>query len=166
MTKLISVGFVIVVPSGNQGVKYPLIDGYPALLASEFPIIVVGGSDNGAKADFSQAGPLVDLYAPATDISIPSLNAPFVACGSGTSYSSPTVAGLVAYLMSVQKYQEQINAGGLGKVAENMKVLVKSLAYPREDGSVPIVYNGVDWTSIYHTCEQDSCEANWDGDES
>ncbi len=96
-----SQGVTIVAASGNTNttsVCYP---------ASSENVIAVGASDNtDARASFSSYGDKLDLIAPGQ--SVPVANAPSlyqsasVAYGSGTSFSSPMVAGLAGLIKAVR----------------------------------------------------------------
>jgi hypothetical protein len=69
---LSNLGVPFVMASGN-GARQPNrgnVDQLPMVLQDDdIPLIIVGGSDwDGKRGDFSQAGPLVTVYAPGVDI--------------------------------------------------------------------------------------------------
>ena len=95
-------GILVVASSGNDGcdcVAYPAH--YPEVLA-------VGATDEtNTIAGFSSYGTSVDMVAPGTNFTVPSWSqsnptARYVTGVSGTSFSSPLVAGLAASLKSQQ----------------------------------------------------------------
>ncbi|KAI9756054.1 MAG: deoxyhypusine hydroxylase [Chaenotheca gracillima] len=145
---LVNNGVVITIAAGNEADKgSPEVNSFPAVFADEFPIIVVGATKrDGTTAEFSQGGDLVTIGAPGK----------FVECArglygsviaSGTSYAAPIVGGLAAYLFSVAEYQQQIFGDGtdLLQVPKNMRTLIQSLAYKRGSGTLPVIFNGVNW---------------------
>ncbi|KAK2024717.1 subtilisin-like protein [Colletotrichum zoysiae] len=135
---------VVVTGSGNdryEGVED--VTQFPATLGPTTNIIVVGGVDNdGSRAAFSQGtGNQLTVSAPA-----------FVTCASGrgpgpqnsrgTSYAAPTVAGVIAVWLSQDMYNARLRVPG--RVAANVKAMLKELAYPRILTGPPVVWNGVD----------------------
>ncbi|KAK1966155.1 subtilisin-like protein [Colletotrichum sublineola] len=156
---------VVVTGSGNERARgLEDVNQYPALFGSTTDIIVVGGVNNdGTRAAFSQGtGNQLTVSAPG-----------FVTCASGegpgsenkfgTSYSclheetnalgptpaSPTVAGVIAVWLSQDIYQARLRVPG--RVAANVKAMVKEFAYPRIPAGPPVVWNGVDPRS--RTCQ-------------
>ncbi|KDN70193.1 hypothetical protein CSUB01_07856 [Colletotrichum sublineola] len=142
---------VVVTGSGNERARgLENVNQYPALFGSTTDIIVVGGVNNdGTRAAFSQGtGNQLTVSAPG-----------FVTCASGegpgsenkfgTSYSSPTVAGVIAVWLSQDIYQARLRVPG--RVAANVKAMVKEFAYPRIPAGPPVVWNGVDPRS--RTCQ-------------
>lgn len=120
---------------------------WPAVAASELPMINVGAVyHNGTTGSVSQGGPLLTVTAIGLNIACAHYLLPGTAfqVGSGTSYAAPAVAGLAAYLLSVEKYQFQLHAGGIGALPRNMIALIKSLAYVRPGGTDPVIFNGYD----------------------
>ncbi|UZP46083.1 hypothetical protein NXS19_013895 [Fusarium pseudograminearum] len=113
---LFKAGVVPVVAAGNENRETALTSPGSAPNA-----ITVGAIDatSDQRADFSNFGPEVDIYAPGVDVlSVGIKSNTDTATLSGTSMASPHVAGLAAYLMGFQKLD------GPAQVAS----LIKSLA--------------------------------------
>ena len=94
-------GCVVVAAAGNAN-RSPIL--YPARLSR---VIAVGASDHrdpGGRASFSSWGPEIDVVAPGEDIWSTSVDHRTGAAeyrpGSGTSFSSPLVAGLCGLILS------------------------------------------------------------------
>jgi len=72
LRELSNLGVPFVASAGNDATdpNRKLVDQLPMLLSGDdIPLIIVGASDyDGKKADFSQAGPLVTIYAPGVDV--------------------------------------------------------------------------------------------------
>ncbi|KAI1299733.1 peptidase S8/S53 domain-containing protein [Xylaria venustula] len=102
---LVSAGTFVSVASGNDNV-----DVENTSPASEPSVCTVSASDeNDAKADYSNYGSVVDIWAPGNNIESTSYDGTSTTA-SGTSASSPVVAGLGAYLLSLEG---QRDAGAL-----------------------------------------------------
>ncbi len=90
----ITSGIVVVAAAGNDGTDTV---GFPA----SYPgVIAVGATDHtGALTSFSSYGPRIDVVAPGLDITSTALGSTEAyAADSGTSFSSPIVAGVAALM--------------------------------------------------------------------
>lgn len=116
-------------------------------------MIVVGSVNNhGILSDFSLGGPELSVWAPGENIMCATkpiesgTNRPVVlGFRSGTSFSAPMVAGLAAYLLSLNEYRTKLALNDVRKINEvpkNVKALILSLAYPRPSSTLPVIYNG------------------------
>ena len=145
-----------------------MVESYPALLAGQFPIVVVGGVDaSGIYAPYSQ-GLAHELTVSAvgrvfcadrqggasvwtgTSFGGPLFNANIIRLSpDGIGYrvlATPAVAGLAAYLLSLDQYRGRLMVQG--SVARNVRDLIKSLAYGRQPLQPAVVWNGIDSRQI------------------
>jgi len=76
-----------------------------------------------------------------------------MALDTGTS-AAPAVAGLAAYLMSLDQYRVQLQVPG--SVARNVRDLIKALAYARLPLQPAVVWNGIDSREIYCPVRRDA----------
>lgn len=112
----------------------------------------MGATDSlGVPPAFSQGGPLLTVSANGVYCPCAAATGNTAVKISGTSIAAATVAGLVAYFLSVPKYQPELN--GEGGIQKNMINLLKGLSYKRVSGTVSTVFNGIDWV------DPDSCPA-------
>ena len=68
--------------------------------------------------------------------------------------AAPAVAGLAAYLMSLDQYRVQLLVPG--SVARNVRDLIKSLAYARLPDQPVVLWNGIDSREIYCPVRRDA----------
>ena len=143
------------------------------MLASELPVVVVGAVDtDGIYAPYSQGL--------AAELTVSAAGRVFCASHEGgdtefqgTSYgepfsmqvstlddigrgdvAAPAVAGLAAYLMSLDQYRVQLQVPG--SVARNVRDLIKSLAYARLPLQPAVVWNGIDSRQIQCPVRRDT----------
>ena len=117
-------GSLLVASSGNDGDRGNAI-GYPAA----FPhITTVAATDrSGNVASFSSRSPYVDLAAPGADILVASAISKNWQRSSGTSFSSPLVAGAAAWIWTVRP---ELTAG---QVAEILRRSARDIGQPGRD---------------------------------
>ncbi|MFC7719364.1 S8 family peptidase [Nonomuraea recticatena] len=114
---LLAKGVATVVAAGNEYFEGTT---FPACVSSA---VAVGASDNGDHiADFSNTGPLLDLFAPGVDIesSVPD---DAMATHSGTSMAAPHVAGALAVLKAA--FPDQ----AIGALVEKLKTSGRPFSY-------------------------------------
>lgn len=132
------------------------VNSFPAVLAATLPIITVGAVDiNGETWWKTSGGNLMTVTAPGVNVQCAGLKTDITMEITGTSFAAPAVAGLAAYLLSVEKFQAVLKGNGkVSERAQNMKDLIVSLAYIRGFGSQKSVYNGIDWV------DETTCQSN------
>lgn len=139
---------VIVVAAGEDGTgtKRP-IGSWPALFADLLPLIVVGGVDptNGKTYPWSPGGRLLTVTAPGGVFCQNEPGAGMFLRGQryGTSFAAAMVTGMVSAWLSDDELGDNLRAAEEGAVANNVKRLIKSLAWIRPGGTELGVYNGV-----------------------
>ncbi|KAH8705522.1 hypothetical protein BGW36DRAFT_422075 [Talaromyces proteolyticus] len=143
LKEIIDMDVPVVMASGNNAEEpgRQTVDSYPQLFAKDIPsIILVGAVDNtGATGGFSQGGDLVSVWAPGVGVNC-ALNTGGSQKRTGTSYSSPQVAGLIAYFMSLPA--NGLGAPGSGQIPINAKkLLINSASYPRKSGGDRVIWN-------------------------
>ncbi|KAF4440994.1 Serine ase 2 [Fusarium acutatum] len=131
---------VVVSSSGNYGTHID-VSTYPSLFADRTPIIVTGAVDNkGHIASFSQGGPLVTTTAPGVDVKCAAMSGTSAyQADEGTSFSTPAVAGLAAYFLSLDSLRPRLQVPG--SVARNVKALIQEHHYARVSGGPKIAWN-------------------------
>lgn len=94
----------------------------------------------------TSSGNLLTVTAPGVDVLCAGMETDVTRQMTGTSYAAPSVAGLAAYLLSVEKFQARLRGNGqASQLPQNMKDLIRSMAYVRSFGEDPSIYNGLDW---------------------
>lgn len=130
----VDAGITVVVAAGNANEDASLFSP-----ASEPSAITVGATDSSdTRAYFSNFGPLLDVFAPGVDVLSAWIGSPNATnVESGTSMSTPHVAGLAAYLIALE---------GLATpdaVVTRISGLATSGKVIDDDGSVDLIaYNG------------------------
>ncbi|KAF3492359.1 proteinase K [Arthroderma uncinatum] len=124
-------GIFLAVAAGNENA-----DAKTSSPASEPSICTVAASsEDDSKADFSNWGSLVDVYAPGNEItSAKPGNGSQVL--SGTSMASPHVCGLAAYLIGLGK------AGGPGLCDTIKEMSIDAVKNPGQDTTSKLIQNG------------------------
>ncbi|KAJ0159027.1 Subtilisin-like protease 2 [Colletotrichum tanaceti] len=150
---LIDEDIVIVTSSGNKrrfGFFRNKLSSYPALFASSTDVIVVGAvEDDGSRSRYSQ-GTAKELTTSAPgEVYCASAETPTFTWDRGTSFASlpsglavPAVVGVIAVWLSQDIYAARLQVPG--KVAANVKAMVKEFSYPRIENGPPAIWNGID----------------------
>jgi len=126
VSEAVATGSLVVAASGNDGDRGSPV-GYPAALPH---VTTVAATDrSGAIAGFSSRSNYVDLAAPGTEIVVASALGRNWRPSSGTSFSSPLVAGAAAWVWTVRP---ELTAG---QVAEILRRSARDLAPAGRDGS-------------------------------
>ncbi|KAJ1323308.1 cerevisin [Microdochium nivale] len=97
-------GLLVVVAAGNNNAETAGFS--PA--AAPGACTVAATDVNDRRADFSNWGTVVDIFAPGVDIASTSKDGGSVRL-SGTSMASPHIAGLAAYMLSIGKYKAPVD---------------------------------------------------------
>jgi hypothetical protein len=124
VSEAVATGSLVIAASGNDGDRGSAL-GYPAA----FPhVTTVAATDrSGAVSAFSSRSPYVDLAAPGNDILVASALGKNWRPTSGTSFSSPLVAGAAAWLWTVRP---ELTAG---QVAEVLRRSARDIGLPGRD---------------------------------
>ena len=96
ITDALSKGIIVCAAAGNAGCSH--LD-YPAAFSGVIAVGAVG--EDGKKCDFSQYGDNLTVEAPGKDLYSTWLDGGYIQ-GSGTSYASPFVAGIIALILHRQ----------------------------------------------------------------
>lgn len=140
---------IIVVAAGEDGTgTNRAIESWPALFADLLPLIVVGAVDptNGKTYPWSPGGKLLTVTAPGNVLCQNELGVGMVLGGQrfGASFAAAMVTGMISTWLSDDELGDNLRtAGEEGAVANNVKRLIKELAWIRPGGTQPGVYNGV-----------------------
>lgn len=138
---------VIVVGAGEDKTrKNGQVQSYPALFSPGLPIIVVGSVQGygGETLDWSRLGSAITTSAPAyVRCAQPSPGAHNNALYSGTGYSAALVSGVISAWLS-DEYGDELRKDPLG-APQAVKNFVKQLSYVREHGTLPGIWNGVNF---------------------
>ncbi|MBS3792842.1 S8 family serine peptidase [Candidatus Bipolaricaulota bacterium] len=127
---------IIVAATGNDG------EGIVDTPAADPRVIAVGSYNikTNSRSSFSNYGEEVDFVAPGENVYTTLIGGEFGDAGSGTSFSSPQGAGLVALILSTQPKLKEL---GVDAVRQKMKeCFVKDVAEPGFDQETG-------WGSIY-----------------
>lgn len=142
---LVDLDAVIVMSSGNT--KEYGITLYPQRFWEKFPsIILVGAVDEKGRLLSYTSGPdICKVFAPGTNRATDGLHCAGIKSPTdyvfeeGTSFSAPTVAGIAAYLLSIDP-----SLRVPGRAAQLVARLIWQLAYARVLDGPPVVWNGAD----------------------
>jgi type VII secretion-associated serine protease mycosin len=123
VTNAVANGIVVVAAAGNDGTATV---GFPA----SYPgVVAVGATDHmGALTSFTSYGPRIDVVAPGLDITSTALGSTEAySADSGTSFSSPIVAGVAALLRGKHPAWTQ------GQVVDQIRNTARDLGLPGDD---------------------------------
>ena len=156
VSEAVATGSLVVAASGNDGDRGSPI-GYPAALAH---VTTVGATDrSGAVAAFSSRSSFVDVVAPGDDILVASALGKNWRLSSGTSFSSPLVAGAAAWVWTVRP---ELAAGQVGEI---LRRSARDLGAPGRDASAGFGMLNVAAALALPTPIRDPHEPNDDIDE-
>jgi len=126
VSEAVASGSLVVAASGNDGTRGSPI-GYPAALAH---VTTVAATDqSGNVASFSSRSPYVDIAAPGDAILVASALGKNWHPSSGTSFSSPLVAGAAAWLWTARPSLDA------GQVAEILRRSARDIGQPGRDSA-------------------------------
>ena len=156
VSEAVATGSLVVAASGNDGDRGSPI-GYPAALPH---VTTVAATDrSGAVAAFSSRSAYVDIAAPGDDIVVASALGKNWRPSSGTSFSSPLVAGAAAWVWTVRP---ELTAG---QVAEILRRSARDLGTPGRDSAAGFGMLNVGAALALATPIRDPYEPNDDVDE-
>ncbi|KAH0444336.1 alkaline serine protease [Colletotrichum camelliae] len=141
---LLADDIVVVSAAGNGRTKDVLgVNEHPSLLGQDTNVIVVGAVSNGGRPlHFSQGvGNEATVHAPGEVRCANSYDARSQ-WRTGTSFAVPAVVGVIAVWLSQERYKDRLQVPG--RVAGNVKSMLKDLAYPRIEDGPSVVWNGID----------------------
>ncbi|EFQ36435.1 subtilase [Colletotrichum graminicola M1.001] len=142
MELLIYLDVPVVAASGNLRRDYEHIDTFPGIFATDMDVIAVGAMNaNGLRTSYSQ-GDIDEVTVLAMgEVDCARRDRDYETRHAfGTSFAAPRVAGMIATWLSSDRYRERLQVKG--KVAANVKSLLKELAYvkmpaSKSDGGYP-----------------------------
>lgn len=144
-------GMLVVAASGNDGLSGSPIS-YPAALPH---VLTVGATTRaGAVASFSSKSPYVDLAAPGAGLTVATALGRGWQAGSGTSFSTPLVAGAAAWIWTARP---ELDAG---QVAEILRRSARDIDTPGRDASSGFGLLDVRAALAYPTPIRDPLEPN------
>jgi subtilisin family serine protease len=156
VSEAVASGSLVVAASGNDGTRGSRI-GYPAALPH---VTTVAATDeSGAVASFSSRSPYVDLAAPGDNILVASALGKNWQPSSGTSFSSPLVAGAAAWLWTARPTLDA------GQVAEILRRSARDIGQPGRDSAAGFGVLNVASALALATPIRDPYEPNDDVDE-
>jgi photosystem II stability/assembly factor-like uncharacterized protein len=97
LTAVANAGVLVVAAAGNNNVNADLLPHFPACYSHVLAVGATNSTDDG-RAYFTNYGALIPVYAPGVSIWSALTSGGYGDGGSGTSYSSPLVAGLAGIL--------------------------------------------------------------------
>ena len=115
---------IFVCAASNYGSRTDQPIAYPARLGN---VLCIGShSSSGKASSFSAVGRDIDFLAPGENVCAPSVGGPqALSSGSGTSYSTPAVAGLICLVLQYLKHLSPTLYHRACKVAVMMEILLK-----------------------------------------
>lgn len=136
-------------------------------MGRELAVIVIGGvASDGRNSVTSQVGPsLAAFAAPGVLLECASnVGTTGSQIKSSTPNAAAMAAGLAAYFMSIPEYFTYIYGDGSQTAENNLRnrpakvyALMGSLAYKRGAGTMPVIWNGVNWAEdAGSSCEAES----------
>ncbi|KAJ0164916.1 Subtilisin-like protease 2 [Colletotrichum tanaceti] len=142
---------IVVVASSGNNRKFRLYKNkatnYPARFGQNTDLILVGAVDNDGSRSWYSQGTTKELTtsAPGTIWCASFYNYSW-SRADGTSAAVPAVAGVIAVWLSQDEHAARLQVPG--KVAANVKAMVKEFSYPRIKGGPPVIWNGIDSSKL------------------